>query len=84
MRKATLLLTLAVLSLSLTSCYKNWTCACKITTTATYSSGPQTDIDYLHVELLGFKSKAKKDCNAMDDTENYGSVLSTTDCSLSE
>ncbi len=84
MRKATLLLTLAVLTLSLTSCYKNWTCTCKITTTTRYTSQPTTEVDYLHLEVLGFKSKAKKDCDAGDDTEDYGSVLSTTECSLSE
>jgi hypothetical protein len=84
MKKLIYLFMLAFLSTGLTSCYKSWTCACKITTTT--SGRPVPDVQYIHADIIGFKGKAKRSCDAGDDgpiSYGYG-VTSQTECELTD
>jgi hypothetical protein len=83
MKKLILYVALLATVTSMSSCYKTWTCACKI---SIYDGNdPIPDVTYVHAEVIGFKRDAKNQCDAGDDTEDYGGGdRSTTECSLSE
>ena len=77
--KNTLLLGLAILTVSCSSCVRDFTCRCKIK----YSGGPGLpDSTYRESPLRDTKDKAKSLCEANSTHKEVNGIKTDEDCAL--
>lgn len=78
MKKLLVLVVFAGGLVAISSCKKDWTCSCDITTTGTINSSTSADTVFSDMT----KSDAKSECNDLDGSFTAFGQSVTTECEL--